>query len=109
MFLSHLSKTMIVLACASTVAHSQTAPPVKDEKLTNTTEAPIVQYKSSFTDYVPYSEQSIESWHKANARVEQIGGWRAYAKEAHGSHFSSTTQQVGDSSVVTSDTKGNKK
>lgn len=107
MFLSHLCKAMIVLACASTVAHSQTAPKVKDEKLTNTTEAPIVQYKSSFNDYVPYSEQSIESWRKANERVDQIGGWRAYAKEAHGSHSSSNTQQAGDSSVVTSDTKGN--
>lgn len=108
MFLSHLSKTMIVLACASTVAHSQTAPPVKDEKLTNTTEAPIVQYKSSFNDYVPYSEQSIESWRKANERVEQIGGWRAYAREAHDSQSSSTSQQIVDSSVVTSDTQGNK-
>jgi hypothetical protein len=41
-----------------------------------------VQFKSSFSEYVPYSEQSIESWREANDRVGEIGGWRAYAKEA---------------------------
>jgi len=41
-----------------------------------------VQFKSSFSEYVPYSEQSIESWREANDRVGEIGGWRVYAKEA---------------------------
>lgn len=41
-----------------------------------------VQFKSSFSEYVPYSEQSIESWREANDRVGEIGGWRVYAREA---------------------------
>lgn len=109
MFLSHLFKTTIVLACASSVVHGQTVSEIKDEKSPKATDVPIVQYKSSFSDYVPYSEQSIESWRKANERVDQIGGWRAYATEAHGSHSSSNSPSVGDSFAVTPDTKGNKK
>lgn len=41
-----------------------------------------VQFKSSFSEYVPYTEQGIESWREANDRVGEIGGWRVYAKEA---------------------------
>jgi hypothetical protein len=41
-----------------------------------------VQFKSSFSEYVPYSEQGIESWREANDRVGEIGGWRVYAREA---------------------------
>ena len=39
-------------------------------------------YRSAFTDYSAYSEPPIVSWREANDKVEQIGGWRAYAKEA---------------------------
>ena len=39
-------------------------------------------YRSAFTDYSAYSEQPIASWRDANDKVNQIGGWRAYAREA---------------------------
>lgn len=50
--------------------------------LSETASEQSVQFRSSFTEYVPYSEQSIESWREANDRVGEIGGWRVYAREA---------------------------
>mgnify|MGYP000104858610 FL=1 len=41
-----------------------------------------LQYKSAFEGFQPYSEQEVISWKQANATVEKIGGWKAYAKEA---------------------------
>jgi hypothetical protein len=41
-----------------------------------------LSFKSVMTDYRPYSEQTVGSWADANRTVAQIGGWRAYAKEA---------------------------
>jgi hypothetical protein len=41
-----------------------------------------LSFKSAMTDYRPYREQAVGSWADANRTVAQIGGWRAYAKEA---------------------------
>lgn len=41
-----------------------------------------LSFKSAMTDYRSYSEQAVGSWADANRTVAQIGGWRAYAKEA---------------------------
>ena len=43
----------------------------------------MLQYKSAISGYQAYTDQKILSWREANDRVERIGGWRAYAKEAH--------------------------
>ncbi len=40
------------------------------------------RYVSAFAQYQPYAEQAIASWPEANATVQRIGGWRAYAKES---------------------------
>ena len=39
-------------------------------------------YRSSFEGYQPYSDEKIVNWKQANDTTGQIGGWRAYAKEA---------------------------
>ena len=39
-------------------------------------------YVSVLAQYKAYAEQAVSSWPQANATVERIGGWRAYAKEA---------------------------
>lgn len=39
-------------------------------------------YVSVFAQYQAYAEQAVSSWPQANATVERVGGWRAYAKEA---------------------------
>jgi hypothetical protein len=41
-----------------------------------------VSYTSPIADYRPYADEKIVSWRAANDKVGQIGGWRAYAKEA---------------------------
>jgi hypothetical protein len=42
----------------------------------------IVGYASPIADYQPFVDEKITSWKAANDKVGQIGGWRAYAKEA---------------------------
>jgi hypothetical protein len=60
---------------------------------TPTSSAPAPgQYRSALEGYQPYSETEMVPWKAANDTVGQIGGWRAYAKEAaqgqqgHGGH-----------------------
>lgn len=38
-------------------------------------------YQSQLEGYQRYSSSKIETWKKSNQTVEQIGGWKAYAKE----------------------------
>lgn len=38
-------------------------------------------YRSVLTGYLPYADSKFESWAKANQTVQELGGWRAYAKE----------------------------
>lgn len=83
MFLHHILWATPVALLAVSVA---TAQPVVDSGFVQNTPTPSlteVQYKSAFSDYVPYSEQNIVNWRQANDLVGQIGGWRTYAKEAH--------------------------
>jgi len=92
---------LIVLVKATAIAHSVasivlattaltffsvsvvTAQVVTEPRLPQSASEQGVQFKSSFSEYVPYSEQSIESWREANDRVGEIGGWRVYAREAY--------------------------
>lgn len=41
-----------------------------------------LRYISVLGQYQPYAEQAPTPWPQANATVQRIGGWRAYAKEA---------------------------
>ncbi len=43
---------------------------------------PPVRYVSPFKDYKSLSETKITPWKPANDLTQQIGGWRAYLKEA---------------------------
>lgn len=43
---------------------------------------PTLTYESVFARYLSYRDEKIGSWRDANATVDRIGGWRAYAKEA---------------------------
>jgi hypothetical protein len=38
-------------------------------------------YRSVLTGYQPHADSKIESWAKANQTVQELGGWKAYAKE----------------------------
>lgn len=99
MFLHLIFRAMAVavlivsVAAAQSVTDTGTANSTKDQSL------PVVQYKSAFSDYVPYTELKIESWRQANDTVAEIGGWRTYAKEAHQSDSSTGHSNTRDSSA----------
>ena len=42
----------------------------------------FLSYTSPIADYQPFVDEKVSSWQAANDKVGQIGGWRAYAKEA---------------------------
>ncbi|MGE8318937.1 MAG: hypothetical protein ACN6O3_09335 [Comamonas sp.] len=41
-----------------------------------------LQYTPAIASYQAYKDEPVQSWREANDRVGQIGGWKAYAKEA---------------------------
>lgn len=41
-----------------------------------------IVYTSPLADYQPFVDKKVTAWKAANDKVGQIGGWRAYAKEA---------------------------
>jgi hypothetical protein len=41
-----------------------------------------VSYTSPIADYQPFVDEKTTPWRSSNDKVGQIGGWRAYAKEA---------------------------
>ncbi|WP_416759355.1 hypothetical protein ACNI65_21840 [Roseateles sp. So40a] len=48
------------------------------------TAANDLRHLPTFESYRRFADEPIQSWKAANDRVGQIGGWRAYAKEASG-------------------------
>ena len=46
------------------------------------TEATPPAFRSALEGYRPYTDEKIVNWKEANDTTGQIGGWRAYAKEA---------------------------
>jgi len=42
-----------------------------------------LEYRSAFEDYQAYSDSEIQNWPKANQLVDEIGGWRVYAREPY--------------------------
>ena len=75
---------LLAMCLAATQAIAQTSAMASGKSI-----APIVAadttpvpYRSAFEGYQPYSDEKIVSWKQANDTVGQIGGWRAYAKEA---------------------------
>ena len=38
--------------------------------------------RSAFDGYRPFGEQPVAPWRQANDTVRDVGGWRAYAREA---------------------------
>ncbi len=69
-----------LLALVTGLAAAQTPTPLQP---TADPAARITQlrYESALGDYRPYADAPLRSWPEANAQVQQIGGWRAYAKE----------------------------
>lgn len=65
-------------ATAQTNAAALT-PPVASTAMSNAAPMP---YRSALEGYQRYTDEKIVNWKQANDTVGQIGGWRAYSKEA---------------------------
>ena len=74
---ARLARKMVALAClplyfqGHALAQDTVLPPVQE---------PV--YHSVFEGYQAMSEPKPTPWRAANDTVREVGGWRAYAKEA---------------------------
>ena len=62
------------IAAAQTPARPPAAPEVA--------KTAALPYRSAFEGYKPYTDDKLLNWKEVNDATAQIGGWRAYAKEA---------------------------
>jgi hypothetical protein len=81
-----LLRRLIALACLSPHFHgyaqaqSLALSPVQEPA-----------YQSVFDGYQTISEPQLTPWRAANDTVRDVGGWRAYAKEAAAANAAATT------------------
>jgi hypothetical protein len=67
---------------AQTVAATRTPP--RPDPLDARAAVPAASYRSALTAREPQrNDAPALGWREANERVERIGGWRAYAREAN--------------------------
>ena len=79
----HLSRAIFaVLGLALSSVYAQTNPTPAAASARAPAVAPA--YTSVFDNYQPYTEDKTANWRQANDNTANIGGWRAYAKEAAG-------------------------
>jgi hypothetical protein len=70
----HRQLSGALLLCATAFAHAQSAAPAS---------APHgLPESQAFKSYRGFAVEPVSSWPAANKMVEQIGGWRTYAREA---------------------------
>jgi hypothetical protein len=69
------------LALAPLFATATAFPQASGPSAPTPAAAPLT-YRSALQDYRPFSDEKVAPWPQANDTVRQVGGWRAYAKEA---------------------------
>ena len=67
---------LITISAPAALAQAPAAPPAAS--------APGGTYRPAFEGYRRFSEQPLAPWKDSNDRVAEIGGWKAYAREAAG-------------------------
>ena len=76
---SMLVGTLSALGLATSPALAQTS---QAQPAATQSTVPVLIYRSAFTRYKPFADQSVLSWREVNDEVGRIGGWRVYAREA---------------------------
>jgi hypothetical protein len=79
--MSHLPLAMVL---ALMVGHASVALAQPDAARAPASAASQA-YRSAFEGYRPFGEQPVAPWKQTNDTVREVGGWRAYAREAQGS------------------------
>jgi hypothetical protein len=62
-----------------------------------------INYTSPIADYQKFVDEKVLPWKAANDKVAEIGGWRAYAKEAQAKEALTNTMTAPSSSVAMTD------
>jgi hypothetical protein len=74
----------VLSTMAALTASAQSAPQAATaNQAAQASQAQAAPYRSAFESYQPFTDQKIVPWRQANDTVGKIGGWRAYAREAH--------------------------
>jgi hypothetical protein len=81
-----LLRRLIALACLSPHFHGYAQT---QNALVPSVQEPV--YQSVFNGYQAISEPKLTPWRAANDTVRDVGGWRAYAKEAAAANAAATT------------------
>ena len=74
---------MAVLSSTATLTVSAQSATQVSPLSSQAGQAPAADYRSTLEGYQPFTDEKILPWKQANDTVGKIGGWRAYAKEAH--------------------------
>jgi hypothetical protein len=75
--------TAVLCLTASLAAWAQSTPQMAPPASRAAQGPATAAYRSTFESYQQFTEEQVLPWKKANDSVGKIGGWRAYAKEAH--------------------------
>lgn len=76
---------LVALSVLAPGLHAQTAAsaPPRPHPLQADAPVPPLRHTSPFARYKAHTEVEVGAWRQANDLTAQIGGWRAYAREAH--------------------------
>jgi hypothetical protein len=81
--MSRLLYTSALAMALAAAAPTQAQPkPATPDPLDPKAAVPPAQHRSAMGTYRPSADTPVGSWKEANERVNRIGGWRAYAREA---------------------------
>lgn len=72
----------VLLVAASTLFAQTGAPAGPSEPAPEQQGSAPAPFRSALDGYRPFSDEKQIPWKEANETVRQVGGWRAYAKEA---------------------------
>ncbi|HVK33399.1 MAG TPA: hypothetical protein VM845_12975 [Burkholderiaceae bacterium] len=72
-----------LLPCAAALAQVTSTPASRPDPADAAAATPALQHRSALAATRRVSAEAAPlAWREANERVERIGGWRAYAREA---------------------------
>lgn len=77
-----VARLAVSIALMPLGAFAQSAKPAQ---LPASSAAPALEYRSVLEGYKRFDDVKVQPWKDSNATVGQVGGWRAYAKEAQDS------------------------
>jgi hypothetical protein len=79
---SIFSRQWLLLAPLIFAAASQAQAQVQAQAQAPDTSASTPEFQSAMQDYKPFTDEKIVPWKQSNDTVREVGGWRAYAREA---------------------------